>query len=109
MYFMQPELMKALADGTRLSIFERLCLREYTVTELTSHYDVSQPAISQHLGVLKKCGLVSERREGKFSHYAGRPEGLRPLARWLSHYQQFWPEKLEALGALLKEIPDDGI
>jgi DNA-binding transcriptional ArsR family regulator len=103
---MQMELMKALGDGTRLAIFERLCLREYTVNDLKSHFAVSQPAISQHLGVLKRCGLVRARRAGRFAHYRGRPEGLRPMVQWLSHYRQFWPEKLNALSALLKEIPD---
>lgn len=100
------ELMKALGDGTRLAIFERLCLREHTVNDLKSHFAVSQPAVSQHLGVLKRSGLVRERRAGRFAHYRGRPEGLRPMVQWLSHYRRFWPEKLDALSALLKEIPD---
>lgn len=99
--------MKALGDGTRLRIFERLCEREWTVTELKSQFSVSQPAVSQHLGVLKRCGLVRERRDGRFAHYRGLPEGLQPMVQWLSHYQKFWPEKLEALGAMLKEMPDD--
>ncbi len=98
---MQVELMKALGDGTRLAIFERLCQREFTVNELTAQFSVSQPAISQHLGVLKRCGLAQERRAGRFAHYRGRPEGLRPMVQWLSHYREFWPEKLNALGALL--------
>ena len=99
--------MKALGDGTRLAIFERLCKGEFTVNELTSHFPVSQPAVSQHLGVLKRCGLVRERREGRFAHYRGRPEGLRPMEQWLSHYKQFWPEKLNALDAMLREMSDD--
>jgi DNA-binding transcriptional ArsR family regulator len=103
---MQPELMRALGDGTRLAIFERLCTREFTVNELKAHFSVSQPAVSQHLGVLKRCGLVRERRAGRFAHYRAQPEGLRPMVQWLSYHQQFWPEKLKALGALLKEIPN---
>ncbi len=101
--------MRALGDGTRLQIFERLCEREWTVTELKSQFSVSQPAVSQHLGVLKRCGLVRERRSGRFAHYRGLPEGLQPMVQWLSHYQKFWPEKLEALGAMLKEMPDDTV
>ena len=104
---MQTQLMRALGDGTRLAIFERLCLREHTVSELKSHFDVSQPAVSQHLGVLKRCGLVRERRAGRFAHYRGHPEGLRPMVQWLSHNKQFWPEKLDALSAMLKEMPLD--
>ena len=104
---MQLELMKALSDGTRFEIFERLCERELTVTELKTHFTVSQPAISQHLGVLKRCGLVHERRSGRFAHYRGRPQALRPMVQWLRHYETFWPEKIEALGTMLKEMSDD--
>jgi DNA-binding transcriptional ArsR family regulator len=104
---MQTELMKALGDETRLAIFERLCAREHTVGELTAQFDVSQPAISQHLSVLKRCGLVRARRAGRFAHYRGRPEGLGPMVQWLSHYKQFWPERLNALGSVLKQMPAD--
>ncbi len=100
--------MRALADPTRLSLFERLCTREHSVTELTNHYDMSQPAISQHLRVLKRCGLVAERHKGRFALYHGKPEGLRPLVDWLGHYRKFWPTKLDALNAMLKEIRDEG-
>jgi|SRR5579863_578421 len=103
---MGPELMKVLGDGTRLAIFEHLCVRELTVNEITARFSVSQPAVSQHLGVLKRCGLVRERRAGRFAHYRAQPDGLRPLVEWLSHFRKFWPEKLNALGELLKEIPD---
>ncbi|MGB6190831.1 MAG: metalloregulator ArsR/SmtB family transcription factor [Terracidiphilus sp.] len=99
--------MKALGDGTRFAIFERLCERELTVSELKAQLAVSQPAVSQHLGVLKRCGLVCERRVGRFVHYRGHPQGLRPMVQWLSHYQKFWPEKFDALGAMLKEMSDD--
>jgi DNA-binding transcriptional ArsR family regulator len=103
---MQLELMRALGDGTRLAIFERLCTSEFTVNELKAQFAVSQPAISQHLGVLKRCGLVRERRTGRFAHYRANPEGLQPMVQWLAHYRQFWPEKLDALDAMLKEMPD---
>ena len=103
---MQASLMKALGDDTRLTIFEHLCKREHTVSELTARFDVSQPAISQHLRVLKRCRLVHERREGRFAHYRGRPEGLRPLINWLAHYEKFWPERLDALSAMLKTMPE---
>jgi DNA-binding transcriptional ArsR family regulator len=104
---MQLELLRALGDGTRLSIFEQLCAREHTVTELHARYSVSQPAISQHLRVLKRCGLVSERRDGRFAHYRATPEGLKPLVQWLSHYQRFWPERLNTLGAVLQQITSE--
>src|ERR1700677_228009 len=105
---MRVELMRALGDGTRLAIFERVCGREYTVGELTAHFDVSQPAVSQHLGVLKRCGLVRERREGRCARYRGRAGGLRPMVEWLRHYRKSWPEKLEALREKLEGRRDPG-
>ena len=108
MFYMQVALIKALADETRLSIFERLCRREHTVGDLNTFYEVSQPAISQHLRILRRCNLVRERRDGRFVNYRATPEGLLPLFTWLDHYKRFWPERLNALNTMLKEMPDDG-
>ena len=65
-------------------------------------FDVSQPAISQHLGQLRKAGLVTERREGRNTYYAANPAGLDPLLGWLDRYRTFWPEKIERLKTVLK-------
>ncbi len=58
--------------------------------DLTARFDISQPAISQHLAVLRHAGLVSERREGRLVYYRVRPRGLRPLVGWIVRYQTFW-------------------
>ncbi|HEV7136449.1 MAG TPA: ArsR family transcriptional regulator [Steroidobacteraceae bacterium] len=65
----------------------------------------SQPAISQHLAALRRAGLVSERREGRRAYYRSDPAGLGPLADWMERYRQFWPERLQKLRRVLKEIP----
>ncbi len=98
----QAALFQALADPTRLAIFERLSRGEASVTALTQGFAVSQPAVSQHLGALRRCGLVSHRREGRSMIYRARPEGLEPLQNWLEHYRTFWPERIEKLRAVLK-------
>jgi DNA-binding transcriptional ArsR family regulator len=100
---MEAKLMRALGDETRLAIFESLSRGEQTVTQLTSQFNVSQPAISQHLRVLKQCRLVRKRREGRFAHYVASPEELQPIVHWLAHYQEFWPQKLQKLKTVLKE------
>jgi DNA-binding transcriptional ArsR family regulator len=101
------ELFRALADSTRLAVFECVARREMTVTELTNRFDVSQPAISQHLAALRDSGLVSQRKEGKYVYYRAKPAGIKPLIHWLSHYQAFWRERMPRLRKLLQEMKDE--
>jgi DNA-binding transcriptional ArsR family regulator len=102
----EDSVFRALADPTRRAIFERLTHGEAAVKDLTARFDVSQPAISQHLATLRSAGLVSERREGRLVYYRVEPKGLRPLVDWLAHYQAFWLDRLEDLRALLKEMDE---
>ena len=98
-------LFSALADPTRRAIFERLCRDgEQTVRALTNRAGVSQPAVSKHLGVLKHAGLVSDRREGRQTHYSAQPQGLAPLVDWMSLYGAFWRERFDRLEALLNRM-----
>ncbi|MGH7106900.1 MAG: ArsR/SmtB family transcription factor [Acetobacteraceae bacterium] len=102
---LESQVFHALADPTRRAVFERLCRREMSVAEITAGFTVSQPAISQHLAALRRAGLVSERREGRRAYYRSDPAGLGPLADWMERYRQFWPERLQKLKRVLKEIP----
>jgi DNA-binding transcriptional ArsR family regulator len=95
-------LFTALADPTRRAIFQRLSREgEQTVHALTGHAGVSQPAVSKHLAVLKRAGLVNDRRAGRETHYRARIEGLAALIDWMSLYGAFWRERLDALENLL--------
>jgi DNA-binding transcriptional ArsR family regulator len=100
----EDTVFRALADPSRRAIFERLTRGEAAVKELTARFVISQPAVSQHLATLLRAGLVAERRAGRLVYYRVRPKGLRPLVDWLAHYQAFWPERLDRLQALLKEM-----
>jgi DNA-binding transcriptional ArsR family regulator len=98
-------VLRTLADPTRRAIFERVVgSDEITVVELTRGSGVTQGAISQHLKSLKQAGLVSERPMGRNVYYRAQPEGLAPLADWMSHYGVFWRERFANLKTLLKEI-----
>lgn len=95
-------LFAALGDPTRRAIFQRLSRDgEQTVHALTSHAGISQPAVSKHLAVLRRAGLVSDRRAGRETHYRVRIEGLAPLIDWMSLYAGFWRDRLDALEDLL--------
>ncbi len=100
----ESEIFRALGDPTRRAVYERLSLREMSVSELRRGLPVSQPAISQHLAVLRAAGLVTERRDGRFAYYRMEPDGLAPLVDWIERYRAFWPERIEKLKSVLKEM-----
>lgn len=100
----EADIFRALADPTRRAVFERLAQREMSVSELKAGFEVSQPAISQHLAALRGAGLVTERREGRCAYYRVAPDGLAPLAQWMDRYRAFWPERVERLKQVLKEM-----
>jgi DNA-binding transcriptional ArsR family regulator len=102
----EDRVFRALADPSRRAIFERLTRGESAVRDLTPRFNISQPAVSQHLAVLRDAGLVSERREGRLSYYRVEPRGLRPLVDWIAHYQAFWVDRLDGLRALLEEMDE---
>jgi DNA-binding transcriptional ArsR family regulator len=86
--------LRAIAEPRRRRILELVGDRELSAGEIASHFEVTRPAISQHLGVLKEAGLVNERRNGTQRLYRARPQGLAELKAFL---EGFWDEKLEAL------------
>ena len=98
-------LFRTLADPTRRAIFERLCREgNLTVGALTAEAGVSQPAVSKHLGVLKRAGLVRDRHEGRQTHYSARPGALAPLIDWTSQMSEFWESRFDDLEELLKRM-----
>ncbi|HUB07582.1 MAG TPA: metalloregulator ArsR/SmtB family transcription factor [Myxococcales bacterium] len=103
----EDRIFRALADPTRRAVLERLMARgQASVKELTARFDVSQPAISQHLATLEEAGLVASSREGRHAYYRVDPRGLRPLVSWIARYRFFWREKLPRLEALLEEMDE---
>ena len=96
--------LSALADPTRRSILARLAQGEATVSQLAEPFDMSFPAVSKHLKVLERAGLVEKSREAQFRPRKLKPEPLRDLAGWLEGYRRFWDAKLDDLDAYLKEI-----
>jgi len=98
----EAEIFRALADPTRRAVYERLTAGEMSVSELRAGMSVSQPAVSQHLAVLRSAGLVVERRAGRNAYYRADPQGLDPLLGWIERYRAFWPERIEKLKTVLK-------
>jgi len=88
--------LKAIAAPRRRQILTLVRDGELSAGEIAGHFDVTRPAVSQHLNVLKEAGLVTERRNGTRRLYRARPEGLAQLKAFL---EEFWDERLDALKA----------
>jgi len=96
--------LSALADPTRRAIVARLAQGEATVSELAAPFAMSMPAVSKHLRVLERAGLVEQGRDAQFRPRRLRPDPLREIDGWLEHYRRYWDESLDRLDVYLKEI-----
>lgn len=94
--------LSAIADPTRRRIVELLAQRDHTAGELVDEFDMSAPAISQHLKVLREAGLVVTRAEGQTRIQMLNPSGLDELGAWLERTRDFWSRRLDALERELK-------
>lgn len=91
--------LKALAEPKRRQMLRLVLDAELPAGRIAAHFDITRPAVSQHLGVLKEAGLVEERRNGTQRLYRARPEGLAELKAFLEH---FWSDRVEALDRVAK-------
>ena len=94
----------ALADPTRRAILGRLAKGEKSVTELAEPFDISMPAISKHLKVLERAGLIARGREAQWRPCRLEAKPLKDVANWVEHYRKFWDESFDRLDAYLKEL-----
>ena len=97
----------ALADPTRRAILARLAAGQATVTELAAPFRMSQPAISKHLKVLERAGLVSRGRDAQRRPCRLEARPLKAATDWLEHYRGYWQESYQRLDALLDELKAD--
>jgi DNA-binding transcriptional ArsR family regulator len=100
----ENKVFQALADPSRRAILESLTRGEAAVKDLTARFDISQPAVSQHLAALKDAGLVSGRRDGRRVFYRVEPRGIKPLLGWIAHYRAFWTDRVGRLERLLERM-----
>src|SRR6201991_4015749 len=99
-------IFAALADSTRRSILARLIQGEATVIELAEPYAMSQPAISKHLKVLERAGLISRGRDAQRRPCRLEARALEEANEWLERYRQCWEQNFERLDALLAEMKE---
>ena len=94
----------ALADPTRRAILARLSRGETSVKELARPFDISAPAITKHLKVLERAGLITRSREAQWRPCRLNPTPLRDAAEWIEHYRRFWEESFDRLDAYLQQL-----
>jgi DNA-binding transcriptional ArsR family regulator len=94
----------ALADPTRRAILARLALGETSVGELAKPFDISGPAISKHLKVLERAGLIARGREAQWCPCRIEPRALKSVDDWLERYRRFWEERFDRLDDYLREL-----
>src|SRR6187200_3433423 len=94
----------ALADPTRRAILARLAEGSASVTELAKPFDMSQPAVSKHLKVLERAGLISRGRDAQFRPCRLEARRLREATEWMERYRLFWEESFDRLDGLLDEM-----
>jgi len=94
----------ALADPTRRAILARLATGEATVTELAAPFDLSLPAISKHLKVLQRAGLIEQGRQAQWRPCRLKPERLHEVADWIGQYRRHWEESFDRLDDYLREL-----
>lgn len=97
----------ALADPTRRAILARLAQGEASVKDLSAPFDMSQPAISKHLRVLERAGLIEQGRQAQWRPRRLRAGPLRDIADWVNQYKRHWEESFERLDAYLREVQDE--
>jgi DNA-binding transcriptional ArsR family regulator len=94
----------ALADPTRRAILARLASGEASVMQLAEPFAMSLPAVSKHLKVLERAGLIARGREAQWRPCRLAAEPLREVADWVEHYRRFWEESFDRLDAYLKQL-----
>jgi DNA-binding transcriptional ArsR family regulator len=96
--------LSALADPTRRAILARLASGEATVTELAEPFEISLPAVSKHLKVLERAGLIARGRAAQWRPCRLEAAPLKDAADWIEHYRRFWEESFDRLDEYLKEV-----
>ena len=98
----------ALADPTRRAILASLSQKSLTVLELAEPFDISLPAVSKHLRVLERAGLLKQEKEGRIRRCKLQAQPMKEAAQWIDKYKRFWEGQLDSLAVFLEKTQKDG-
>ena len=97
------QTFSALSDPTRRAIVSKLAEGDASILELATPFDMSLPAVSKHIRVLEKAGLLTRKKQGRVQYCKLNAAPLQDAAKWLSFYQKFWDAKLDSLASFLED------
>jgi DNA-binding transcriptional ArsR family regulator len=97
----EPDVFGAISHPARRHMLDLLAEADRSVNAIAGHFEMSRPAVSQHLRILLNAGLVTEQRHGRERRYHFVPERLSPVRDWIAHYERFWDDRLQRLQKLL--------
>jgi DNA-binding transcriptional ArsR family regulator len=93
----EPDVFTAISHRARRQVLDLLTDAERSVGDIAAHFEMSRPAVSQHLRILLDAGLVAEQRHGRERRYRLVPARLGPVRDWIAHYERFWDDRLQRL------------
>ena len=98
------DVFQAIADPTRREIINLIAYQSLNLNAIAENFDVSRPAISQHIKVLTECGLIIVRRQGRERYCEARLQQLNEVSNWIERYRRLWDEQFETLDNVLEEL-----
>lgn len=102
----EPDVFVAISHRSRRQMLDLLTETERSVSDIAAHFEMSRPAVSQHLRILLDAELVTERRQGRERRYRLVPHRLGPVRDWIAHYERFWDDRLGRLAQQLSKGND---
>jgi DNA-binding transcriptional ArsR family regulator len=99
----KPDVFTAISHRARRQMLDLLTEGERPVSDIAAHFEMSRPAVSQHLRILLDAGLLTEQRRGRERRYHSVPEQLGPVRDWIAQYERFWDDRLQRLQKLLSK------
>ena len=103
-YLMRRDVFQAIADPVRRDIMSMLAHETMNVNTIADRFDISRPAISKHIKILRECGLVDIQQKGRERHCVFQPDGLANVAEWVDQFRALWEAKLDSFEAYVNEL-----
>ena len=101
---MRRDVFQAIADPVRRDIMSMLAQETLNVNTIADRFDISRPAISKHIKILRECGLVDIQQKGRERHCVFQPDGLANVAEWVDQFRALWEAKLDSFEAYVNEL-----
>ena len=98
------DVFQAISDPTRRQIISLIALKRMNLNSLAENFEISRPAISQHIKILTECGMVVVKQEGRERFCEAKLDALSEVSNWVNQYKQFWSEQLDSLGSYLDKV-----